>query len=240
MTLSPRARRMLRAPGGGEPVVPAEAVEQITHALAYFGAAITPAFAEFARTLHTLEMEVRGDGPVRELRMVERPFRVSGAADPHVPDGWVVPCLGWRGAGAHELCLHENGRVLDAGGHAHENARLIAVAASIQHWVEFESVVDGLADEHRVWWRITGRGPEGMARTIAERLDLAPFEEIADPFLGAWHRDGVRLRARREIAPEPRFWIDAFAAETGDADEIADAFLSLLGRAPSRQVWNPG
>ena len=190
----------------------------------------SPAFDDFARRFAFRSYAVRGDGSPRVLVLRGDAVEAEG--------GHLVQCLQQPGARS-AICLHTSGAIHDGGARLVAGRATTPLASKLDRFLEYEAALDALADEAKRWFRLSLRAPDGTTRTLAERLSLSPLEAVNDIGLGAWHRPGFLLRARRQPGSDPIWLLDACASEATSADDFSAICMELLDKSPSRQLWNP-
>jgi hypothetical protein len=191
------------------------------------------AFLDFARRFSGRAYVVRGDGAPRFLNF-------AGAERVDIDDGAVLRCLQQSGLQRFELGLHISGAIYDTGGAFVPGKKPVLIASAFERYLEYEAVLDAVVDEKHSWQRMSARVPDGTARGVADRLGLAPVQEVLEASIGAWKRPGLLLRTRRIPTGESTCLLEAFAATAIVKDELSDVCEELVGKRPSAVLWNPG
>ena len=239
--LSPRARRMLtRWKGPADPTLAAPALKKL---LDEKGVPPIEAFVRFEERFSGRRYAVYGETAERALGLAQY-WRVGDKRPQiHVQKseraGWIAQCLRVGAKPERPICIAEDETLRDAG------LKLPAIgdphpfAANVEQVLEWDAVVDEIEELGGAWFSVRVQGPEGLARSLAEKFSVAPVVAASNADLAAWSDPRLRLRfAKTHRLFEPRpILVEAFASSRAIAEEIARAMGDLVGRAPAVAPW---
>lgn len=234
--LSPRAQRMLtRWKGPADPTLAAPLLRTL---LAERGAPVPEAWIALEERFGGRRYAVFGDPAERALGIAQQ-WR-AGDKRPQVQlqrtdsAGWIAQCVRIGAKPERPLCVDESGAVVDAG------LKLPAIgdphpfSHSIETLLEWDAIVDEIESLPGEWHVVRAQGPDGLARSVAERLGVPPVTAASGAHLGAWADERVRLRfakGYRMFEPRP-IAFEAWASSLALAEEIAAIAGALLARPP--------
>lgn len=149
--------------------------------------------------------------------------------------GWIAQCVRIATKPERPLCVDEQGALVDAGLKLPAMGEPHPFAASLTQLVEWDAAVDEIERAPGEWFVVRAQGPDGLARSVAERLGTAPVPEASGADLAAWADPRLRIRfSRIWRLIEPRaIAFEAYAASRPLAEEVARIAGDLLGRVPA-------
>lgn len=239
--LSPRATKMLtRWKGPADPTLAAPALKIL---LAEKNVPNLGAFLDFESRYSGRRYAPFGDTAERRLGIAQ--YWREGDKRPQVhvqkteAGPWIAQCLRLGSKPERPVCLHEDSRLCDAGLKLPAIGEPHPFANSIEQFLEWDAVVDEIEVLDGSWHTVRAQGPDGLARSLAEKFSIAPVSLATGIDLAAWADTRVRVRfskTHRLFEPRP-IVVEVYAASRALADEIAHAMGDLIGRAPAVAPW---
>lgn len=240
--LSPRANALLtRWKGPADPTLARPLLQRL---LAEKGAPVPEAWLALEERFSGRRYAVWGDAAERSLGIAQlwRP----GDKRPQVQvqrtgRGWIAQCVRIASKPERPLCVDEAGAIVDAGLKLPAMGDPHPYASSLEQLLEWDAVVDELERAPGEWFVVRAQGPDGLARSVAERMGIAPVPEASGADLAAWADPRLRVRfSRIWRLIEPRsIAFEAWGASRPIAEEVARVVGDLLGRVPAISAY-PG